>query len=335
MRIREILEQREHEILSPYASFSDSSKGREREEKPCEIRPAFQRDRDRILYSNSFRRLKDKTQVFLTPHGDHYRTRMTHSLEVAQNARTITRALKLNEDLAEAIALGHDLGHTPFGHAGERALRDVCPLGFAHNEQSLRIVERLEKLGKGLNLTFEVRDGILNHEMELSPATLEGRVVRLSDKICYLHHDAEDAVRGGILSLEEIPKDIGDILGYSTDDWFDTIFTSIITQSEGKDDVTMDEEVYKATMRLRSFMFERVYTNPKAKSEEGKAIEMVKTLYTYYFDHTEVFPPYLRDMMEAGEPKERVVCDYISGMTDRFAISRYQELFIPKSWSVY
>ena len=335
MRIREILEQREHEMLSPYASFSDETKGREREEKPCEIRPAFQRDRDRILYSNSFRRLKDKTQVFLTPHGDHYRTRMTHSLEVAQNARTITRALKLNEDLAEAIALGHDLGHTPFGHAGERALREVCPLGFAHHEQSVRIVERLEKLGKGLNLTFEVRDGILNHEMELTPATLEGRVVRLSDKICYLHHDAEDAVRGGILSLDEIPKDIGNVLGYSSNDWFDTIFTSIITMSEGKNEVTMDEEVYDATMRLRSFMFERVYTNPKAKSEEGKAIEMVKTLYTYYSEHFDAIPPYLRNMIDEGEPKERVVCDYISGMTDRFAITRYQELFIPKSWSVY
>lgn len=335
MRIREILEKREHEILSPYASFSDGTRGREREEAPCEIRPAFQRDRDRILYSNSFRRLKDKTQVFLVPHGDHYRTRMTHSLEVAQNARTITRALRLNEDLAEAIALGHDLGHTPFGHAGERALKQVCPLGFAHNEQSLRIVERLEKLGKGLNLTFEVRDGILNHEMELTPATLEGKIVRLSDKICYLHHDAEDAVRGGILSLEEIPKDIGDVLGYSTNDWFDTIFSSIITKSADRDDIVMDDEVYHATMRLRAFMFERVYTNPKAKSEEGKAIEMVKTLYEYYLAHIDAIPPYLRAMIDAGEAKERVVCDYISGMTDRFAISRYQELFIPKSWSVY
>lgn len=335
MTIRESLEKREHEVLSPFASFSDATKGRVLEETPCEIRPAFQRDRDRILYSNSFRRLKDKTQVFLTPHGDHYRTRMTHTLEVAQNARTIARALRLNEDLAEAVALGHDLGHTPFGHAGERALRAVCPLGFAHHEQSLRIVERLEKLGKGLNLTFEVRDGILNHEIDLEPQTLEGRIVRLADKIAYLHHDAEDAVRGGILSMEDIPKEISGVLGPTTNDWFDTIFRSIITESMDRDDITMEEGVYDATMRLRGFMFERVYTNPRAKSEEGKAIEMIQTLYTYYLSHTDDFPPYLRQMIDEGEPKERIVCDYISGMTDHFAVRRYEELFIPKSWSVY
>ncbi|MBR0163936.1 MAG: deoxyguanosinetriphosphate triphosphohydrolase [Lachnospiraceae bacterium] len=335
MLIREILEKREHEILSEYAAFSDQTEGRDREETPCEIRPAFQRDRDRILYSKSFRRLKDKTQVFLTPHGDHYRTRMTHSLEVAQNARTIVRALRLNEDLAEAIALGHDLGHTPFGHAGERALRSVCPLGFAHHEQSLRIVERLEKLGKGLNLTKEVRDGILNHEMDLTPATLEGKVVRLSDKIAYIHHDVEDAVRGGILTMEDIPSDITEVLGRTSDDWFDTIFNDIIRESTGKNDIVMDDGVYDAIMRLRSFMFERVYTNPLAKSEEGKAIEMIKTLYAYYLSHIDAFPPYLKAMIDEGEPKERIVCDYISGMTDHFAITRYTELFIPKSWSVY
>ena len=335
MIIREALEKREHEILSEYATFSDETRGRDIAEAPCEIRPAFQRDRDRILYSKSFRRLKDKTQVFLTPNGDHYRTRMTHSLEVAQNARTLVRALRLNEDLAEAIALGHDLGHTPFGHAGERALRSVCPLGFSHNEQSLRIVEKLEKLGRGLNLTVEVRDGILNHEMELMPSTLEGKVVRLSDKIAYMHHDMEDAVRGGILTMEEIPAEIGDVIGYTTDAWFDTIFNSIVTHSAGKNDITMDEEVYDAVMKLRGFMFERVYTNPLAKSEEGKAIEMIRTLYAYYLSHIDAFPPYLRQMIDEGEPKERIVCDYISGMTDPFAISRYTELFIPKSWSVY
>ena len=335
MTIRETLEKREHATLSPYASFSDSSKGREREEEACHIRSHYQRDRDRILYSKSFRRLKDKTQVFLTPHGDHYRTRMTHSLEVAQNARTLARALLLNEDLAEAIALGHDLGHTPFGHAGERALRSVCPLGFSHNEQSLRIVEKLEKDGAGLNLTFEVRDGILNHEMELTPATCEGKVVRLSDKIAYMHHDMEDAIRGGILEMKDIPDEIGSVIGYSTDDWFDTVFNSIVEESSGKPDITMAPEVFEAMMRLRTFMFERVYTNPVAKSEEGKAMEMVKTLYAYYLSHIDLFPAYLKKMLSEGEPKERIVCDYISGMTDHFAIARYQDIFIPKSWAVY
>ena len=335
MTIREALEKREHEILSPFATKSDETKGREREEEPCRIRSHFQRDRDRILYSKSFRRLKDKTQVFLTPNGDHYRTRMTHSLEVAQNARTLARALRLNEDLAEAIALGHDLGHTPFGHAGERALRSVCPTGFAHNEQSLRIVEKLEREGKGLNLTFEVRDGILNHELELTPATPEGKIVRLSDKIAYMHHDMEDAVRGGILELSEIPQDIGSVIGRSTNDWFDTIFNSIVEYSADKEDITMAGEVYEAMMRLRKFMFERVYTNPVAKSEEGKAQDMIKTLYDYYLSHTDRFPAYLLEMMEKGESRERIVCDYISGMTDRYAISRYEELFIPKSWAVY
>ena len=335
MTIRETLEQREHEILSPFATKSDETRGRDRDEEPCRIRSHFQRDRDRILYSKSFRRLKDKTQVFLTPNGDHYRTRMTHSLEVAQNARTLARALRLNEDLAEAIALGHDLGHTPFGHAGERALRSVCPFGFAHNEQSLRIVEKLEREGRGLNLTFEVRDGILNHEMELTPATPEGKIVRLSDKIAYMHHDMEDAVRGGILELKDIPENIGSVIGYSTDNWFDTVFNSVVEYSEDKEDITMAPEVYEALMRLRKFMFERVYTNPVAKSEEGKAQEMIKTLYDYYLSHTDRFPAYLLNMLENGEHKERIVCDYISGMTDRYAISRYEELFIPKSWAVY
>ena len=335
MTIREALEKREHEVLSPYATKSDSTRGRERDEEPCRIRSHFQRDRDRILYSKSFRRLKDKTQVFLTPHGDHYRTRMTHSLEVAQNARTLARALLLNEDLAEAIALGHDLGHTPFGHAGERALRSVCPSGFAHNEQSLRIVERLERDGRGLNLTFEVRDGILNHELSLHPATPEGNVVRLSDKIAYMHHDMEDAVRGGILAMEDIPKDIGSVIGYSTNDWFDTIFNSIVEESAGKPEITMSPDVYEAMMRLRKFMVERVYTNPVAKSEEGKAMDMIRTLYEYYMSHIDLLTPYLKKLMEKGETKERIVCDYISGMTDHFAIARYEEIFIPKSWAVY
>ena len=289
MLIREALEKREHENLSPYASFSDMSRGRDREEEACAIRPIYQRDRDRILYSKSFRRLKDKTQVFLSPNGDHYRTRMTHSLEVVQNARTIARALKLNEDLTEAIALGHDLGHTPFGHAGERALNSVCPLGFKHNEQSLRIVEVLEKDGEGLNLSFEVRDGILNHEMELTPSTLEGKVVRISDKIAYIHHDMEDAVRGGIITMADIPKSISRILGETTNDWFDTIFGNIIESSRDKNDISMDEEVFDTFLKLRAFMFDNIYTNPKAKSEEGKAGDLVRTLYGYYLIKNENF----------------------------------------------
>lgn len=322
-------------MLSPFATFSDRSKGREVPETPCDVRPAFQRDRDRILYSKSFRRLKDKTQVFLTPDGDHYRTRMTHSLEVAQNARTIARALMLNEDLTEAIALGHDLGHTPFGHAGERALASVCPFGFKHNEQSLRIVEKLEKEGRGLNLTFEVRDGILNHELELTPATPEGKIVRLSDKMTYIHHDMDDAVRGGILVETDIPSGIAAVLGKTINDWFDTLIGSIVKCSRDSAEITMDEEVYDALMKLRAFMFERLYTNPVAKGEEGKAAEMIKTLYAWYLGHIDVMPAYLKRLLDEGEPKERVVCDYISGMTDRFAIARYQDLFIPKSWNIY
>lgn len=335
MNIREQLEKREYTYLSTHASKSDASRGRDRVEDPCNIRTCFQRDRDRILYSKSFRRLKDKTQVFLAPNGDHYRTRMTHTLEVAQNARTIARALRLNEELTEAIALGHDLGHTPFGHAGERALNNICPLGYRHNQQSLRIVEKLEKGGAGLNLTFEVRDGILNHEMELTPATLEGKAVRLSDKIAYLHHDMEDAERGGIVTINDIPKEVSDILGKTTDDWFDTIFTSIIENSMDQDDLLLDEEVFKAMMNLRKFMFVQIYTNPKAKSEEGKAEDLIKTLYEYYLSHMDAVPDNLKKMMEEGEPKERIVCDYVSGMTDHFAVSRYQDLFIPKSWSIY
>ena len=335
MNIREELEQREHRILSPHASFSDCTRGRERADVPCEIRPAFQRDRDRILYSKSFRRLKDKTQVFLSPDGDHYHTRMTHTLEVAQNARTIARALRLNEDLIEAIALGHDLGHTPFGHAGERALNSVVPGGFRHNEQSLRIVERLEKDGRGLNLTFEVRDGILNHEMHLTPATLEGKVVRISDKVTYMHHDMDDAIRAGLLVMNDIPAGVARVLGGTIDAWFDTIIPSIVSHTEGSDDLRMDPEVYQAILDLRTFMFERVYTNPVAKGEEGKAVEMVQTLYDYYMRHTEVFPAHLKRLLEEGEPVERVTCDFISGMTDRYAVARYEEIFIPKNWNVY
>lgn len=334
MKIRESLENRERLNLSPYATLSMNSRGRVQKEEPCDIRPCFQRDRDRILYSKSFRRLKDKTQVFLTPDGDHYRTRMTHTLEVAQNARTIARALKLNEDLAEAIAFGHDLGHTPFGHAGERALNEVCPFGFRHNEQSLRIVELLEKEGTGLNLTFEVRDGILNHEMDLTPMTLEGRVVRLSDKIAYIHHDMDDAIRGGILTEKDVPESITSVIGHTNGEWLDTFIHDMVENSTDKNDIVLSEKVNTALHELRAFMFKNVYTNPVAKNQEGKAENLVKILYQYYLDHLELLPAYMHRLMDDGQPKERVVCDYISSMTDRFAIARFNEFFLPKSWHV-
>ena len=332
MTIREQLEQWEKEYLSPYATLSMHSKGREREEEQCDIRPVFQRDRDRILHCKSFRRLKDKTQVFLTPEGDHYRTRLTHTLEVSQNARTIAKALRMNEDLVEAIALGHDLGHTPFGHAGERALNEVCPYGFEHNVQSVRTVEKLEKNGQGLNLTWEVRDGILNHQTDSMPSTLEGKIVRLSDKIAYIHHDMDDAIRGGILTEADVPKEIGDVIGYTTGERLDHFIHDIVTTSFGTEDIRMSEPVAQAMKALRNFMFERVYQNPEAKSEEGKAEMLMKTLYSHYMKHIEVLPADFLRMLEEGEPKEKIVCDYIGAMTDRFAIATYEELYIPKSW---
>lgn len=333
MSIREDLEKREHEYLSPYATLSMHSKGREKQEDQCDIRPVFQRDRDRILHSKSFRRLKDKTQVFLTPEGDHYRTRLTHTLEVSQNARTIAKALRMNEDLVEAIALGHDLGHTPFGHAGERALDRMCPFGFKHSEQSVRTVEVLEKGLQGLNLTFEVRDGIRNHQTEGMPCTLEGKIVRLSDKIAYIHHDMDDAIRADILQEGDIPKEIGDVIGYTTGERLDHFIHDIVTNSADKNDICMSDEVAQAMKNLRTFMFERVYTNQEAKSEEGKAEILMETLYEYYMMHMEQLPKDLISLMEKrNESRERVVCDYLASMTDRFAIATYEEIYIPKSW---
>lgn len=334
MTIRENQEQWEEEYLSPYATLSRNSLGRLKEEEPCDIRPVFQRDRDRILHSKAFRRLKDKTQVFLTPEGDHYRTRLTHTLEVSQNARTIAKALRLNEDLAEAIALGHDLGHTPFGHSGERALNRVCPYGFSHSEQSVRTVDKLEKDGQGLNLTFEVRDGIRNHQTKGNPATIEGKIVRISDKIAYIHHDMDDAIRAGILTEEDVPEDIKSAVGRTTGERLDRFIHDIVTNSGGRNDIAMSPQVEDAMKRLRAFMFERVYTNPEAKSEEGKAELLVETLYDYYLHHPEQISDELRLMMEQGEPRERVVCDYIGAMTDRFAIAKYEEIYIPRCWSV-
>lgn len=332
MQIRESLEKREQEILSPYACHSVDSKGRDRKEEECDIRPVFQRDRDRILHSKSFRRLKDKTQVFLTPEGDHYRTRLTHTLEVSQNARTIAKALKLNEELVEAIALGHDLGHTPFGHAGERALNNVCSLGFAHNVQSVRTVELLEKDGQGLNLTVEVRDGILNHQTKGNPATLEGQVVRFSDKIAYIHHDMDDAIRGGILKETDVPGKIGDVIGYNSAEWIDHFIHDIVSGSYDKNCIVMSEPVAEAMKNLRQFMFEKVYTNPRAKSEEGKAVMLVETLYGYFYKNKDRLPEEMLVLLDRGEPLERVVCDHISAMTDRYAIATFEEIYVPASW---
>ena len=325
MNISEEQEKREHLIFSPYASFSDESRGRDRDEEPCPMRTIYQRDRDRIIHCKTFRRLKHKTQVFLAPEGDHYRTRLTHTLEVAQIARSIARALNLNEDLTEAIALGHDLGHTPFGHAGERTLNSLCPMGFAHYKQSIRVVEFLEKDGQGLNLTWEVRDGILNHRTSGNPSTLEGKAVRLSDKIAYINHDIDDGIRAGILKESDIPSEYTDVLGNSTKERLNTMISDIIINSIGKNDLVMSE--------LRKFMFESLYLNPTAKSEEAKADKLITELYRYYVANTDKLPDtYKRFITEFDERPEQVVCDYIAGMSDQYSISKFQEIFVPKAW---
>ncbi len=334
MLIRENMELLERTYLSPFAALSQNSRGRDREETPCDIRPVFQRDRDRILHCKSFRRLKHKTQVFLTPRGDHYRTRLTHTLEVSQNARTIAKALRLNEDLVEAIALGHDLGHTPFGHAGEHMLNEICEGGFRHNEQSVRIVEKLEKGGRGLNLTWEVRDGMMNHQTGLMPSTMEGKIVRLSDKIAYINHDIDDAIRGRVLSEKDIPAEYREILGDTTRKRLNTFIHNIITNSLGKNDICMSEEVEQAMKGLRKFMFQNVYRNPVAKGEEERAKDLLSRLFIYYNRYTDRLPRQYLQMMEQGEEKERVVCDYIAGMTDRYAIAKFEEYFMPKAWQV-
>ena len=334
MSIRENLERMEEISLSPFATLSVNSRGRDREEPQCDIRPVFQRDRDRILHCKSFRRLKHKTQVFLSPKGDHYRTRLTHTLEVSQNARTIAKALRLNEDLVEAIALGHDLGHTPFGHAGERILNELCDEGYRHNEQSVRIVEKLEKDGKGLNLTWEVRDGILNHQTSMMPHTLEGNIVRLSDKIAYINHDIDDAIRAKVMSEEDIPLEIRKVLGMTTKERLNTLIHNIIMNSMGKNDIVMSEEIGGAMQDLRKFMFQKVYTNPAAKGEEAKAERLLCELYAHYMGHIEILPEQYQRMHSEGEKKERVVCDYISGMTDQYAVAKYREFFLPKAWEI-
>ncbi len=335
LNIREMMEQWEHDNLSPYASKSSESQGRDRWEEPCDIRPVYQRDRDRILHSKSFRRLKHKTQVFLAPEGDHYRTRLTHTLEVAQIARTIALALKMNESLTEAIALGHDLGHTPFGHAGEYILNEICEEGFSHYRQSVRVVEVVEKKGKGLNLTKEVRDGILNHRTSGNPKTLEGKIVRFSDKIAYINHDIDDAIRARIITEKDIPREYSDILGTTVKERLNIMIHDIILNSLDKPEIIMSPDVEGAMKRLRQWMFENVYKNPAAKAEEGKAQQLIVQLYHYYMDHADRLPEEYFIMIErCHEKKERVVCDYIAGMSDSYAIDKFEELFVPKSWKV-
>lgn len=315
----------EKQRLSPYAFFSGDTRGRSHESSSCELRLPFQRDRDKILHSSAFRRLKHKTQVFLAPTGDHYRTRLTHTLEVSQIARTVARALFLNEDLVEAICLGHDLGHTPFGHAGERALGSVSPFGFFHYLQSVRVAERIEKL----NLTYEVKNGIACHTKGPEAETLEGRLVKLADKIAYINHDIEDAVSAGILSESDIPKAASDVLGTSKNARITSIVCSVVRTT--KDTIAMEPDTDKAFWLLHEFMFDAVYTNPKAKSEEKKAEELLCVLYEYFVKNKDKLPEEYQKLAEE-DGTEHVVCDYISGMTDRFAVSTYSELFIPKSW---
>ena len=335
MNIRETFEEREFQTLSPHAAHSRNSRGRERYEPECDIRTVYQRDRDRILHSKAFRRLKDKTQVFLSPQGDHYRTRLTHTLEVSQTARTVARALKLNEDLVEAIALGHDLGHTPFGHAGEAALNAIHPGGFRHAEQSVRVVEVLEKEGKGLNLTWEARDGIPTHRTAGNPSTLEGQVVRLCDKISYIHHDMDDSIRAGLLSEDDIPITLRVVLGDTCRERLNTLIHDMVENSLGKDSIRQSPEMAEAMKLLRELMFANVYRSSVAKKEEVKAKRMLTELYEYYTEHPDQLSGEYQRLIERGEKKEQVVCDYISGMTDQYSIHKFQEIYVPKSWAVY
>ena len=333
MTPREHREQVEASLLGPRACQAKDSRGRQRPEEECSIRTCFQRDIDRIVYSKSFRRLKHKTQVFLQPEGDHYRTRMTHTLEVNRIARTIARALSLNEDLTEAVALGHDLGHTPFGHAGERLLNSIMPGGFAHYQQSLRVVDRLEKEGEGLNLTWEVRNGIVCHTRGQQAATLEGQVVRLADQIAYINHDIEDALRGGIIYPMDIPLAISKILGFTHGERINALVEDVITASRDQDAICQSPEVGEAMAALREFMFESVYTNPLAKGEEGKAQEMLRRLFEHYQKNPDELPPDFQEI-RLEEGVDRAVCDYIAGMTDPFAIEQFTKLFIPIAWTV-
>lgn len=328
--MRENTERKERMFLSEFATKSADTKGRAREEQKCPMRTDFQRDRDRIIYSKAFRRLKNKTQVFFSPEGDHYRTRLTHTLDVSQVARSICRGLDLNEDLAEAISLGHDLGHTPFGHSGEAVLNRLSPTGFLHNVQSLRVVDVLENDGNGLNLTFEVRDGILNHKKSGTPATLEGQAVSIADRIAYLNHDIEDAISAGLLKEDALP-DAAMFLGANSRERINKMITSIYTNSVGKDKVCMEEDVRQATEELRDFMFKHVYITKEAKSEEERADRMLTTMYEYFRSHVDALPEIYKILLERF-PLETVVCDYLSSMTDRYAVYVFESLYIPKNF---
>ena len=333
MTVRQELEFQEHRRLNPLAAFADASRGRPRgeTERDNDVRTCFQHDTDKIVHSKAFRRLMHKTQVFLRPEGDHYRTRMTHTLEVARIARTITRALGLNEDLAEAIAMGHDLGHTPFGHAGEAALAEMMPGGFRHNEQSLRVVDILENDGAGLNLSYEVRMGIVGHTGAHIPETLEGQIVRRSDQIAYVNHDIDDAIRAGILSGDDIPRSISDVLGCSHSQRIDTLVCDMIASSREEGRIVLTPAVDQALKDLRAFMFQRVYRNPIAKGEEGKAKDMLRRLFEYYYAHPEALPEDFQPQM-SFDGLERTVCDYIAGMTDNYAVDKFKEIFVPMGW---
>ena len=328
--IREQLEKREYDFLSPYATKVAQSQGRKYQEEKDELRTDFQRDRDRILHSKAFRRLKHKTQVFLSPFDDHFRTRLTHTLEVSQIARTIAKALRLNEDLTEAISLGHDLGHTPFGHAGEKALDGISPSGFRHYEQSLRVVDFLEKDGKGLNLTYETRDGILNHTKGKEATTLEGRIVRLADRIAYINHDIDDAIRADIISENDIPKKISKVLGDNTSERIDRLVISVIANSQNGI-LSMDSEMQSCFDELHSFMFDRVYLNNTAKKEEKKIPKLIEALYEYFYKHIDEIPSHI--LIHSNGDTDRAVCDYIAGMTDKFAIDSATELLSPRQFS--
>ncbi len=330
--IKENIFKKESEYFSKYACFSNQTKGRIKEEKPCEMRTAFQRDRDRIIYSKAFLRLKNKTQVFFSPEGDHYMTRLTHTLEVTQISRSIARILNINEDLAEAIALGHDLGHTPFGHSGERVLDKLSPNGFKHNEQSLRVVDVLENDGEGLNLTYEVRDGILNHKSNGAPSTLEGQVVSISDRIAYLNHDVDDAIRAKLIKVKDMPSVVLNVLGKTSKDRINTMISSVYSASINKDKISLSNDVSGAMQVFREFMFDKVYNTDAARGEEQKAYNMLTAIYNYYYSEPSKLPLPYKKLLEKYT-KEEVICDYISGMTDRYAIAIMKSIFIPENFN--
>ena len=329
MTHRERTEANERLTLSPAACFSARSRGRMREEEQEELRTCFQRDVDRIVHCKAFRRLKHKTQVFLRPEGDHYRTRMTHTLEVDRIARTIARGLRLNEDLTEAAALGHDLGHTPFGHAGERILNEVVPGGFRHNEQSLRVVDVLEKDGDGLNLTYEVRDGILNHAGNMTAGTFEGKIIKYADRFAYLNHDIDDALRAGIITQNDLPEEYIKVLGGRHSERINTLITDIISTTLKNNEVSMSEKIESAMMGLRQFMFDTVY---KKIGEQDKKVELViDKMYKYYYENPEKMPPEFINLLKDYDI-DTVVCDYIASMTDGYILKKFNHLFVPQTW---